>query len=249
MDHLSHLAALCLGAEPGGLGLAGILFLAGLAGGVAHCGPMCGPFVLGQVAGHPPGPFLTRLRGAALLPFQLGRLVTYATLGAVAGAGGEAVFRVSGVRYGFAAFLALAAFLFLMQALRTMLPRLFPPARHRIGQRIAGLVVGRALRLLGRPDRARGFALGALLGFLPCGFLYGALAAAASSGSAGAGALAMVGFVLGTAPSLAAVGAVGAVAAQRWSRAGARLVGPVFLLNAIVLAAMATRSLAAIVLT
>jgi hypothetical protein len=240
MHHVSQLTALC---GENALELAAVLFLAGLAGGFAHCGPMCGPFVLVQVAGTRPRALLARLAGAALLPFHLGRLATYTALGALAGAVGAAMFAVTGLRIAFTGLLTLAAALFILQAIRTMAPALFPPGRHPIGQGFAHLVVGRAARFLGHPEHARGFALGIVLGFLPCGFLYGALAAAAASGSAASGALVMAAFVLGTAPSLAAVGLVGHAMAARWTFVRARLLGPVFFINGVLLALMAARAL------
>src|SRR5215471_16573077 len=73
-------------------GLALSLFLAGLGGSAMHCVGMCGPFVLGQVMGDAeriaPGKGYgewRRLAGAALLPYHLGRMVTYSALGAAAG--------------------------------------------------------------------------------------------------------------------------------------------------------------------
>jgi sulfite exporter TauE/SafE len=246
MDHFTQLATHCVAGDgSGAFALAGVLFLSGLVGGAAHCGPMCGPFVLAQTAGATPGPLLGRLRGVALLPFHLGRLATYTALGMLAGSLGASLFQLARLRYAFALFLALAAALFLLHGLRTVAPSLFPPARHALGRRVAALVVGRAAFLLRTPEHARGFALGALLGFLPCGFLYGALAASAASGDALRGGTAMAAFALGTAPSLVAVGLVGAAAARHWTRASARLLGPVFLLNAALLGAMAVRSAAA----
>jgi sulfite exporter TauE/SafE len=86
--------------------------------------------------------------------------------------------------------------------------------------------------------------LGLLLSALPCGLLYAALAAAASSGSALAGAMAMAAFVLGTVPALGAVALLGQLFGRRHGPA-MRLAGVgLFLLNAAVLAAMAWRLLA-----
>ena len=73
------------------------LFAAGAAGSVVHCGPMCGVFVLGQMSERmarlPPERLCERQRisNGLLLPYHLGRLTTYAGLGALA-AGSAAVF-------------------------------------------------------------------------------------------------------------------------------------------------------------
>ena len=104
------------------------LFAAGAAGSVVHCGPMCGVFVLGQVSERmarlPSGRLCERQRisSGLLLPYHLGRLTTYAGLGALA-AGSAAVFghfRWFGDLS--AVLLTIAALLFLTQALGRFLP-------------------------------------------------------------------------------------------------------------------------------
>jgi hypothetical protein len=97
--------------------------------------------------------------------------------------------------------------------------------------------------LLEAPTGLRGYALGLALGFLPCGFLYGALAAAAGAGSAAGGALAMAGFVVGTAPALLAVGFAGAMAAKRMRAAMGRVAPTLLLFNAGVLFWLGWRAL------
>jgi sulfite exporter TauE/SafE len=65
--------------------------------------------------------------------------------------------------------------------------------------------------------------LGLLLGLLPCGLVYGALAVAAATGSALSGALAMLAFAAGTAPALMSIGVIGRAfgvrLSGRWQRA------------------------------
>ncbi len=76
---------------------------------------------------------------------------------------------------------------------------------------------------------------GAALGFLPCGFLYAALAVAAGSGAIWRGALAMAVFGLGTMPALIALGIAGG-AAGRALRDAVRAASPViFAVNAMLL--------------
>src|SRR6185312_14724447 len=93
------IASLC-GAIPWSGGLLAGLFLAGLAGSTVHCVPMCGGFVLGQVAdrmARVPAARLCewqRVGRGALLPYHLGRLTTYAGLGALAGLGGAGLGRL-----------------------------------------------------------------------------------------------------------------------------------------------------------
>ena len=119
------LGTIC-GAIPLEGGLIAGLFLAGAAGSPLHCGPMCGGFVLGQVADRlaamPAGAMCERHRvGAALLlPYHAGRILTYTALGAAAGFGGAALAEVP---YLAAGLLLLAAGLFLLMAWRRGLGR------------------------------------------------------------------------------------------------------------------------------
>lgn len=221
--------------------LMGALFLAGLAGGLTHCSTMCAPFVLAQsaaVAGEAAGDgVLRRLAGAALLPYQAGRMMGYSVLGALAGGAAGLVALASGLRWLLAALLVLAALLMLAQAFRrveAILPRFPLPAL-----RLPTLVQRRIGELLGAPTGARGVLLGLMLSALPCGLLYGALAAAAASGSALAGALAMMSFVLGTVPALTGVALLGRLFGRRhgsWVRVASTAL---FSLNGVVLLGMA----------
>jgi sulfite exporter TauE/SafE len=249
---LDGLAAIC-GTAVGHPGLIASLFLAGVAGSISHCAGMCGPFVLTQVTARlgrvPVEQFgtWTRLRGAALVPYHLGRLTTYSTLGAVAGGvAGEAI-RTTEFRWIASGFLLLAAALFLGQIGADIWPPSSTsmsraPRPRLLGGAIAGL--SRALRgLFNDPRGWRGYGLGVALGFLPCGLLYSALAASAASGSAAAGAAGMAAFVAGTFPTLFGLGYGGAVLGRHWRGLLARLAQPMLALNAVLLVAIAVRDL------
>ncbi len=236
---------------PEGPGLVLGLFLAGLTGGALHCGPMCGPFVLGQTADRLAAlPVvrmceMARLRAGLLLAYHTGRMVTYAGLGALAGGLGglPRMGKVAGV------VLLGGALLFAMQALRRLvpkLPRMELAGMGLAGMGLAGIGVGRRLgRLTARLDRASvlgGVGRGMALGFLPCGLLYAALAVAGSAGGALAGAGAMAAFALGTVPVLAAIGVAGG-AGGRWFQGFVARAAPVALLfNALILATAALNS-------
>lgn len=229
---------------PGGIvALVSALFLAGLAGGVTHCAGMCAPFVLAQAAAGAEraggAGMLTRLAGAALLPYHAGRMLGYAALGALAGAGAGLVSQLTGLRFMLAGLLAVAAVLMLSQAAERL-------GRGWLHLPAPGLPLGlqATLRtLLASPTGWRGVGLGLLLSALPCGLLYAALAAAAASGSALGGALGMAAFVAGTAPGLMGVALLGRLFA-RVSGPALRLAGAaLFALNGVVLAGMAWRML------
>jgi uncharacterized protein len=224
--------------------LAGALFLAGLAGGALHCTGMCGPFVLAQVAARDGagagGPVLRRLAGAALLPYQAGRAAGYTALGAVMGGAGGLIVWASGLKPIAAGLLLLAALALAAQGLARLRPGWaahWPAAPALPGARLAG-------GLLARPVGWRGFALGVVLSGLPCGLLWGALAAAAASGSALAGAIGMAAFVLGTMPALVALAGLGGFFARRAGPLLQPIAGVLLLANGALLAALAWRSLA-----
>ena len=227
---------------PGGLwAVMGALFLAGLAGGATHCAAMCGPFVLAQAAAvadrAASGGVLQRLSGAALLPYHGGRALGYGLLGAFAGGAVGAVSLSTGWRFVLAGMLLLAALLMFAQAsarIAALLPRLAAP-------RVPGLLEARLGPLLAAPTGLRGLALGLLLSALPCGLLYGALAGAASTGSAFGGALAMVSFVMGTFSALMGVALLGRFFGKNHGRLMRSLAAGLFVLNGVVLAVMAIR--------
>lgn len=229
------------------------LFLAGLVGSASHCVGMCGPFVLGQVVARleaTPARDMRefrRLTGAALIPYHLGRMTTYTAFGAAAGAIAGGVIDVTGLRWLSAALLVLAALFFFGYGLSRIGFRI--PRVGRVGgtgiagwwQRYAGRFVA---PLFGKPVGLRGYLLGVALGFLPCGLLYGAVAAAAAAGSAVAGGLAMMAFAVGTVPALVGVGLAGHVTGSTWQGAAARLTPVLLVLNAGLLSYMAWRIVA-----
>ncbi|MBL8833162.1 MAG: sulfite exporter TauE/SafE family protein [Rhodospirillales bacterium] len=223
---------MALAADADTLGLAFAMLLAGLAGGFAHCAGMCGPFVVAQTLGRGDGPGIGRLKGLLLAPYHLGRATSYVALGAVFGALGGAVASLPGLRSLLAVFLVVAAIMFVFQAL----------GRAPSTGGTAGVWLGARVRpLVADPTGLRGYALGIALGFLPCGFLYGAFAAAAGSGDALRGAAAMSGFVAGTLPALLVVQFAGAMAARRWRNALGALAPLLMLFNAAALLMIAWR--------
>ncbi|MGC2856166.1 sulfite exporter TauE/SafE family protein [Novispirillum sp. DQ9] len=229
------------------------LFMTGLIGGVAHCAAMCGPFVLSQVGARLEGVPASRMRewhrlaGAALLPYQLGRLTTYSLLGAVGASLAGRLGDIAGLRWISAALLVFAALFFLGHAV----PRvraLLPGATTATATTSEGWWARRVGRVAGplfaAPVGWRGYALGVLLGFIPCGLLYGALAAAASTGDPLAGAFGMAVFALGTMPTLFGVGLAGHVAGTRWHGVLAKGAPVLLVLNAVVLSWMAVSLIA-----
>ena len=183
-------------------------FLAGVAG-TPHCAGMCGPLVAAQARGT----------GQAVA-WQTGKMATYAALGAVAASMGTLLPHLVSWGPALGAIAWLFLFWFALRLAGVPLPHV------RFGER-------RLLALVARVPRGSKhlgpMALGALTGLLPCGLVYAALALALAAPSVLGGALAMVAFAVGTAPSvsLAAWGMRRAVLRSRGVRlamAGAVLV-------------------------
>ena len=95
------------------------------------------------------------------------------------------------------------------------------------------------------PRGWRGYGLGLVLGFLPCGLLYGALAASAATANGFHGFFAMAAFALGTMPALVILGFLGHGVLSRM-QAFTRVLAPLLLLcNAAFLLFLAWRAIAA----
>jgi sulfite exporter TauE/SafE len=134
--------------------------------------------------------------------------------------------------FGFAsaALLLLGAALFLAHAARML------PGLDRVP---AGWT--RVIAWLAKRSGGEGYPLGIVLGFLPCGFLYAALATTAASGNPVFGALGMLAFGFGTMPVMVAVGIAGQAVGRRWQRGVATAAPTIMLLNAALLAVLALR--------
>lgn len=213
--------------------LAASLALAGLIGSFTHCAGMCGPFVLAQDGSGQPG--LRRLGRIARLPYHAGRATTYAGLGAVAGgAGGEAA-ALPGLRWLSTALLLLAALFFLAQIIATPWPGLSLGFGGQIGRALSPLT----RPLLQQPGWLHGYLLGIVLGFLPCGLIYGALTAAAAAGGAVVGALSMAAFAAGTSVALILLGLGSDAITRRWRTMTQWIAKPFQIANAVLLVSLA----------
>ena len=141
-----------------------------------------------------------RLRAGALAS-QLGRLVTYLSLGAAFGAAGGAAFAFAWPSTQRALYVAANAVL-LITAARVAHPAPAAALLERAGaalfQRVAPLA-SPWLRGTRMPAR---FMLGLLWGLTPCALIYGVLPVALLAGSAWRGGLVMLGLWLGTLPAL-----------------------------------------------
>ncbi|HHO49910.1 MAG TPA: sulfite exporter TauE/SafE family protein [Deltaproteobacteria bacterium] len=153
--------------------------IAGIAG-APHCLGMCGPLATAAGDGAPH-------QGA----YHLGRIGTYAALGALAGAAGRAVPGPDWLASGLAGLLLVGFAL----SLAGVVPE---PARAAPGLARAGALLARRTSV---PSR---LLFGGINGLLPCGLVYATLAIPMAASDPVIGALAMATFGLATVPALAA---------------------------------------------
>jgi sulfite exporter TauE/SafE len=199
-----------------------LMFALGLVSSV-HCVQMCGPIVLS---------YSLPLAQQAVSPakahfwYNLGRITTYTTLGALAGAAGGAIglaTRLAGIAHGS----RIAAGVAMIIAGIYLLGLVKPGKLIRIDSPgVAARLARSGKRCMLSIEPASKFRLGLAFGLLPCGLIYAALLKAVDAGSAWGGALTMLGFGLGTSIALGATGLASTAFGWRlgrWSNALAGL--------------------------
>lgn len=176
------------------------LFAIAFLGSLGHCVGMCGGIVLAYAAKIDRSlPFLAQ--GFAHLLYGVGRIVSYMSVGALAGGVG-AVVMASPAQKG-TVFIVVGILMVLLAL--SMLGRWKFVALDYSLSRIPAFATLFG-RLLHSKDPFSFFALGILNGLLPCGFVYFYAANAVASGSALGGALVMGIFGLATLPVLFGLG-------------------------------------------
>ena len=166
-----------------------------------HCIGMCGPIALALPLRQQT--WFSRVTAALL--YNIGRAITYATLGAIFGLFGMGLKLVSfhfqqGVSIAFGVLMILSV--------------LFPALFRNVGtpaflKRPLDRLKGSLARRFSNPSYLSLFTIGLLNGLLPCGPVYIAIAAALASSSVLDGALYMFVFGLGTMPTMLALSLAG----------------------------------------
>lgn len=225
--------------------------VAGLVGSATHCVGMCGPFVISQVTSRMeqlPVEKMSefrRLTGAALLPYQFGRLSTYCLLGVLAGYFTDSISALTRVWWIGPVLLIVAGVFFLLFGILGLMPHLGGLLPSTGETRWWNKLVGNHARgLFQAPYGWRGYLLGVMLGFIPCGLVYGALVMAAATGAALNGGAVMLVFGLGTVPMLFVTGFVGQYAAQRFRALMVPVGRGLMIINGIILFALAATTIA-----
>lgn len=207
------------------------VFVASLMGSL-HCAGMCGAFVAFAVGID--GKSEVRRRASLQAAYNVGRLLTYVTLGAIAGGLGNA-FDAAGQLWGvsrvavFVAGLSMVIFgtITILRLNGVRVPHVRPP---KMMERAASSVLRVAVA---RPPMTRAFITGLTTTLLPCGWLYAFVITAAGTGHPLYGALTMAVFWLGTLPMLIAVGSGVQALASRLGGLGKRV--PVITTTAVIL--------------
>lgn len=169
-------------------------FMLGLIGSM-HCAGMCGPIALAISFG--------RKNNASFffnaLLYNGGRIISYALLGGIVGGLGLAISLA-----GFEGIFSITVGIILLLSASSFLPFI----RIRLysgGNPLYQFVKGKLSVFLNSDERVDLMLIGLMNGFLPCGMVYTALAAAAVSERSTSGILFMILFGLGTFPMMMAI--------------------------------------------
>jgi len=173
-------------------------FLAGLLGS-GHCFGMCGGIAgsLGALSG-------ASNRGVAwpALQFNLGRLLGYALLGALAGGILGAAGEILSLKPLGKWLRGLTAVMVLLIGLRFLIDWRGVDLIEKGGAVLWRRIMPLAVRISQRHDWVGRLGLGLCWGFLPCGLVYTVLMTAAATGGAASGATTMLAFGVGTLPAM-----------------------------------------------
>lgn len=193
----------------------------GFFGGFTHCAGMCGPFVLTQVSNRlgkiPLEKFSTfqKLKNLVLLPYHLGRITTYAIIGSVCSIARKTLEDFTSFKIFSVFFLLTASLIFLNLLFEKKLFNFTkaPLAKFKKNLPFKSKTLNKysllyffskfsLSKLFSNPQGIRGYFLGIILGFIPCGLLYGAFLLSASITQPFLAAIGMILFGIATFPSL-----------------------------------------------
>ncbi len=169
-----------------------LLVTAFIMGGVGslHCVGMCGPLALSlPVVGNS---YLAKFRSSLL--YNIGRMITYAALGALFGLAGLS-FSLMGFQQGLSLTLGIVIICVVLLPKQAWIID-----THHITQKTFAKLRGALAGLFRRRNYQSVFFIGLLNGLLPCGLVYMALAGAVATASVVNSSLFMAAFGLGTLP-------------------------------------------------
>ena len=178
-----------------------LLATLGFLGSFGHCAGMCGPLAIALSGQARTAHQLVGFH----LALNLGRVLSYVMVGAVMG-GLSSVVVASGTLAGVGSPLRRAVTILAGSLLIWLgLVNILKLPRLPLGW-FSSRLQTQLHQLLNRAAQSQGIVMGLVWGLVPCGFLYTAQIKAAASGSAAAGATAMLAFGLGTLPTMVLAG-------------------------------------------
>jgi len=174
-------------------------FLIGLIGSL-HCIGMCGPIAIALPLGNKS--WMHRVAGG--ITYNLGRIITYALLGAIFGLLGQGI-EMAGLQRWASIVIGIA------MVLSVFFPMLFK-GKAKVEEFLfgyAGRLISKFRKLFTINSLPSLFLIGLLNGLLPCGLVYVAIAGALNTNEIFNGILFMVVFGLGTLPVMLAIPLLG----------------------------------------
>jgi len=201
-----------------------------------------------RMGGRPQDAFPVRqtmtLQAAArgmLLPYHMGRLFTYSLLGTAAASLSQYLIGTPVQKAVASGMLFLAGVLFIHKSVPVLAPARGSAVSRKLSRPYGKLVAFLAGPFARRSTSGNLFFFGAMLGFLPCGLVFAAVMAAASTGDPLTAAFGMAAFGLGTVPSLLVIGASTEFLQRRWPERVNQVAKSVMAVNGLILCAVAVR--------
>jgi len=194
-------------------------FIMGLAGSF-HCIGMCGPIALALPVENSSLPKMIIQR----LLYNFGRIISYSFIGFVLGYLGEKI-KLFGFQQVLSVFLGLLILISLLIPMKFKGKLLF----SKIYNLYNSYIKSRFMLLLKNKSSYSLLVIGILNGFLPCGFVYMALAGALTAGSIPASMFFMAAFGFGTLPAMFVTSMAGGFISLNIRRKISRL-APAFIL-------------------
>ena len=226
------------------LGLFVSIIITGVSSSFVHCIGMCGPIAMAQMnmrLMHLSGEKLSqidRIKVALMIPYYLGKSATYFIITFLLYIFSSALRDMPTFRYIGAILLILAGILLLLLPLKIVVSSIFQKVGKRINfvERLESYLVKRFENVYLRPFGLQGFLLGMILGFIPCGIVYGMMILTLShSSSPLVAGVAMVIFSFSTLPGLFLVAYSGQAIITRYRNIARPIYFIVMLFNSMLL--------------
>ncbi len=193
--------------------------------GSLHCIGMCGPIAIALPLGNKG--ILSRITGGVI--YNIGRIITYAILGAIFGLMGQGI-EMAGLQQWASIILGI------VMILSIITPALFR-GKIRIEQfffGFAGKLIRSFRRLFAISSIPSLFLIGLLNGLLPCGLVYVAIAGAINTNDLLSGVLYMAIFGLGTIPVMLAIPLIGNLIGNAFRKRYSRILSAFIILLGVI---------------